>query len=568
MTGKANAAILFEPSAFDAQTKKIMGRNVAGATFLDAFVRSAEVDRYVGVASASDGRGQFRERVAGLTAGDPMRSARPVDVLTPNSLEDLAAVGTLYVPDPQIGRFAERRRYLDQRAYSLCGITHTISSSGAMGLLCDLLTAPVQPWDAMIYTSKSVRDAAVRQQEHYADYLEQRVGGRPACPVRAPIIPLGVDTARFDRLGRDAAARAMLRQRIGAAENDVVLLFFGRLIYHAKAHPVPMYLGLERAVRGLAAGAGRVHLVHTGQFPNQAAEDGFRGGAARYCPEVATHFFDGTDLGLAEASWAAADVFVSLSDNIQESFGITPVEAMAAGLPCLVSDWDGYRDTVVHGETGFRIPTWLPPAGSGAALADAYGRGSIDYDHYIGFASQMTAVQVPAFADAAAALIADPALRRRMGEAGRRRAREHYDWTALIGAYQDLWSELAEVRRTAPEIAPPPARVRYSRLSDPFDVFAAHATDQNPHEVMLSVDPQAPELADLLALKCNSLAAGSLLDQQGMKALLNIAQDGPQRLREFLLKVDPAQRVRAARTVGWLAKFGVLSIDSQHRIET
>ncbi len=65
---KANAAILFEPSAFDAQTKKIMGRNVAGATFLDAFVRSAEVDRYVGVASASDGRGQFRERVAGLTA--------------------------------------------------------------------------------------------------------------------------------------------------------------------------------------------------------------------------------------------------------------------------------------------------------------------------------------------------------------------------------------------------------------------------------------------------------------------------------------------------------------------
>ncbi len=117
-----------------------------------------------------------------------------------------------------------------------------------------------------------------------------------------------------------------------------------------------MYLGLQRAVRGPAAGAGRVHLIHTGQFPNQAAEDGFRGGAARYCPGIAVHFFDGTDPALAEASWAAADVFVSLSDNIQESFGITPVEAMAAGLPCLVSDWDGYRDTVVHGETGFRIP--------------------------------------------------------------------------------------------------------------------------------------------------------------------------------------------------------------------
>jgi len=25
-----------------------------------------------------------------------------------------------------------------------------------------------------------------------------------------------------------------------------------------------------------------------------------------------------------------------------ETFGLTPIEAMAAGLPCLVSDWDGY----------------------------------------------------------------------------------------------------------------------------------------------------------------------------------------------------------------------------------
>src|SRR3546814_10665560 len=139
-----------------------------------------------------------------------------------------------------------------------------------------------------------------------------------------------------------------------------------------------MYLGPQRAARRLAAPAGRpLHIVQTGHFPGPAAESAYRDGAARYCPDVAAHFLDGGDPELAESSWAAADVFVSLSDNIQESFGITPVEAMAVGLPCIVSDWDGYRDTVVDGETGILVPTWVPHAGAGDGRADAYSLGTL-----------------------------------------------------------------------------------------------------------------------------------------------------------------------------------------------
>ena len=63
------------------------------------------------------------------------------------------------------------------------------------------------------------------------------------------------------------------------------------------------------------------------------------------------------------------DIFCSLSDNIQETFGITPIEAMSAGLPVVVSDWDGYRDTVRDGIDGFRVPTQMPPPGYGDELA-------------------------------------------------------------------------------------------------------------------------------------------------------------------------------------------------------
>src|SRR3546814_6137921 len=79
----------------------------------------------------------------------------------------MAEIGAVYLPDPQIARFAVGRRQAGQRAYSLCGITHTIASDGAMGMLCAVLPAQVQSWDAMIYTSRSVRDAAVRPPEHY-----------------------------------------------------------------------------------------------------------------------------------------------------------------------------------------------------------------------------------------------------------------------------------------------------------------------------------------------------------------------------------------------------------------
>lgn len=54
----------------------------------------------------------------------------------------------------------------------------------------------------------------------------------------------------------------------------------------------------------------------------------------------------------------SADCFTSPIDNIQETFGITPLEAMSCGIPQIVSDWNGYRETVVDNVTGFRIPSY------------------------------------------------------------------------------------------------------------------------------------------------------------------------------------------------------------------
>src|SRR5262249_45806386 len=152
------------------------------------------------------------------------------------------------------------------------------------------------------------------------------------------------------------------------------------------------------------------------------------------------------------------------------------VEAMAAGLPAVVSDWDGYRDTVRDGIDGFRIPTRLPPPPAGLSVAAQYNeRGG--FRQYYGTVAMSTAVDLDACAEALARLIRDPGLRHRMGESGRHHARGAYDWRTIMKTYHRFWQGLDEVRRESAMVAPlSPGRAPYPLCDDPFRVFEKHAT--------------------------------------------------------------------------------------------
>lgn len=441
----STAAIYFHPEGYETARADLKGRHVAGESFVTGFLRHARTDIF---ACHADGPAEARLFVEMAARHAP---GRPVRLYPTSEPSRLAEIGCLFVPGAGIDQYAWRRRSRDQRLYSLCGVTHTTSESPHH--LGALITAPVQPWDAVICTSQAARASVEAVLLPYAEYLRDRMGGADAPLPHLPVIPLGVDSAAF-RFG--PADRAAERARHGIAEDEVVVLFVGRLSFHAKAHPIPMYMALERAAQRLrAAGAGRrIRLIQAGWFGNDAIASAFIEGAKRYCPSVDALFLDGRKPEVRNRVWATADLFTSLVDNVQETFGITPVEAMAAGLPCVITDWDGYRETVRDGVDGFRIPTILPPPGAAADFADRYSGHLDSYDYFIGRTSQITAVDVDAAAEAYARLIADPDLRRRMGEAGRTRAAQLFDWAAIIPQYEEIWRQLAEIRRHGEERAP------------------------------------------------------------------------------------------------------------------
>src|SRR5262249_17249856 len=148
------------------------------------------------------------------------------------------------------------------------------------------------------------------------------------------------------------------------------------------ANPFPMYLALERV-----AERHKVVLVECGWSDNDAIASAFNEARAKICPSVRSIVLDGREPTQLARAWACADCFCSLSDNIQETFGLTPIEAMASSLPCLVTDWNGYRDTVRDGIDGFAVPTLAPPSGFAADLVFSHALDIQPYGAYIGQAA-------------------------------------------------------------------------------------------------------------------------------------------------------------------------------------
>ncbi|MCP1335365.1 glycosyltransferase [Futiania mangrovi] len=221
-----------------------------------------------------------------------------------------------------------------------------------------------------------------------ADLAALGFGGRVA------VVPPLVDAAE------EAVPRGRFRERFGIAEAVPLVLFLGRLA------PGKGVEALVQAFAQAAQGQGDAVLVLAG--PDFGAAAGAQAAAEVAGLGSRVILTGALDRRTCAEALADADVFALLSEG--ESFGIAALEAMAAGVPVLLSP---------------QVPL--------AAVAEAAGAGLVAGHGDAG--------------EALAHLLSDAGRRGEMGQAGRRHVLAHHGRDAVGAELETLYARVIADRR-------------------------------------------------------------------------------------------------------------------------
>lgn len=208
---------------------------------------------------------------------------------------------------------------------------------------------------------------------------------------RIRIIPNGIDLHRYEAV----ADRTALRRRLGLDPDRRYISIVARF------HPVKDHSTLLKAFALVARVVPDADLLLVGDGPlrpdiEHTIETLGLGGRVRLV---------GVQSNVPE--WLlASDVFVLSS--VSEAASITLLEAMACGLPVVVTDVGGNPELVRRGEDGLLVPRGDPTAMSTALLT----------------------------------LLDDGELRARMGRSGTERVRQHFLTATTVERYADVYEAL------------------------------------------------------------------------------------------------------------------------------
>ncbi len=343
------------------------------------------------------------------------------------------------------------------------------------------------------------------------------------------VIPLGVPEPD---LGQDASLRQVLRQQYGLAPQTALILLYGRISLVDKMDVRPLFAALRR-VRVKHPELSFFFFMAGAMDAGDTLESQLRQLAEAW--DIPFTLAPNPSRELKKQLFAAADIFVSPVDNIQETFGLTLVEAAQSALPVIASNWDGYKDIVVHGQTGLLVPTLAP---TDTPRLDSLAAVMYNKVHQL-LRSQQTAMHVPSLEQALYRLIAHEDVRKSMGAKAKERAAQLYTFDIVVDAWLQFWQKLAD-SPISPEQEKLIRAVKHPMALDYGKTFAQYASHHfHAHTVLHCTDLGLACLQKQAPWNNRGLAAVNLVEglihkflalTQGgcsVEQLLHVAQQSP-----------------------------------------
>lgn len=319
----------------------------------------------------------------------------------------------------------------------ISGVTHSLDGAWMQTRFIQMLLANPKHYDCIVCSSNCARELLTRAFSIIREGFAESFGGSLPAPPEMVQIPLGISDLAFQ-----VGDRRQCRDELGIPAHHCVMLSLARFSPRQKMDLSPLLEMIQWLCTRdrlppftlILAGAGKrsdLELAHS-MVDRLQLQDYVR-------IESNIPYEKKTTL------YSAADIFISLSDNYQETFGITILEAMSHGLPVIASDFNGYKELVEDGRTGFLIPVY----GSMDQNPWDLTAGLMDPSSARFYLAQKIAVDMTLLAQAIVELATNPGKRRDMGI----RARSHamrYHWQAIIPRYEELWHELKKRAMAAP----------------------------------------------------------------------------------------------------------------------
>lgn len=507
------------------QAARMWGRVVANHDFLAALVAAGGCSR-VTLYVPSRGDVQLLERtlVGSFVAGHTQVEIVPYAHL-PAAL-GAAPPDVMHMLDPNMWLAAHVRAQLAARPFVVTGVTHSLANQHFLQWALLNSANGVGPDDCLVCTTDTARSVV----EGVFSRLRRTLPGFVA-PATA-VIPLGVGPPLV------SGSREEDRAQLGWSADAVVVLSLARFHPQFKMdlRPVLRLAGL------VAARAPQVRFVLAGSSGDGGYLGFIREQARAAGLDGCVSFEPDPDEARKAQLLQAADVFLSLSDNLQETFGLTVVEALGAGLPVVASDWDGYRSLVEEGRSGFLVPTKsLPPDPLWEA---ALALRSDPLVHL--FSAQTTAVDLDVAGERLGVLAGDAGLRRRMGAAARLRAHA-FEWPVVIARYIELWTRLLHARSALRFIAD----------------FAGYPTSQLAATDRFRTTAAGSAVRDELAAMLLYHETDEFLDLALCRRILQACVDG-RSVTEVEAAVLPEGGspglFRVGQNLLWLYKYGYLAL--------